>query len=314
MTRFVPNLLRAAAATRPASLNRMSPRPRSLLAGAGACALAFLALLGLAYGSDWARWVDAASLQGFLGLQGPTSSPVAGHVASLGDPLQVGLIGGGLALVALARGRPRIAAFVIALLALTSVSSQALKALLAYPRHDPAIGTTFIAPEAFPSGHATASMALAIALVVVVPQRLRPAAAVVGAALAIGVSFSIVASGWHFPSDVVGGYLLATGWALVLLAGVRLTQARYPERHLRGRLAAGVRTATERAAAVGLATVLAALGAAMAALALAVIAFRLPELMEYARAHTAFTAVAGAVSLSAVGLLALLTAAMTRRS
>jgi membrane-associated phospholipid phosphatase len=292
----------------------MSPRPRTLIAGAGACVLAFLVLLGLAYGSDRARWVDAASLQGFLGLQGPTTSPVAHHVAALGNALQVGLIGGGLALVALARGRPRVAAFVIALLAVTSVSSQVLKALLGYPRHDPAIGTTFIVPESFPSGHATASMALAIALVVVVPARLRPAAAVAGAALAIGVSFSIVASGWHFPSDVVGGYLLATGWALVLLAGLRAAQGRYPERHVRGRLAEGVTRATERAAALGLATAVAALAAAAAVVALAVIAFRLPELMNYARDHTAFVAVAGAVSLSAMGLLAVLTGAMTRRS
>src|SRR5215210_5812752 len=84
----------------PASLNCMAASPRQLLAGAAACAVAFLVLLGLAYGSDWARWVDTASLQGFLGLQGPTASPIAGWVASIGDPLKVGLIGGGLALVA----------------------------------------------------------------------------------------------------------------------------------------------------------------------------------------------------------------------
>ena len=46
------------------------------------------------------------------------------------------LIGGALALVALARGRPRVALFVLALLAATSVSSQVLKAVLAYPRYD----------------------------------------------------------------------------------------------------------------------------------------------------------------------------------
>lgn len=291
----------------------MSPRPRTLIAGAGACVLAFLVLLGLAYGSDRARWVDAASLQGFLGLQGPTTSPVADHIASLGNALQVGLIGGGLALVAVARGRPRIALFVVSLLAVTSVSSQALKALLAYPRHDPAIGTTFIAPEAFPSGHATASMALAIALVVVVPPRLRPAAAVVGSAFALGVSFSVIARGWHFPSDVVGGFLLAAGWALVLLAVVQAAEARYPERHLRSRLATSLRTATERAAAVGLVAVVAALVAAVAVLALAVLAFRLPELKDYARDHTAAVAVAGGVSLSALALLAALTGAVSRR-
>jgi membrane-associated phospholipid phosphatase len=287
----------------------MTSRPKTLLAGAGACAVAFLVLLGLAYGSDWARGVDAASLQGFLGLQGPTSSPIAVRVAQFGDALEVGLIGGALALIATARGRPRTALFVLVLLGVTSVSSQLLKALLAYPRHDPEIGTTFIRPEAFPSGHATASMALAIALVVVVPNRLRPAAAVVGAGFAIAVSFSIVALGWHFPSDVVGGYLLATGWALVLLAALRSLQARYPERHLRSRLAIGLRTATDRTATVGLAAALAGLAIFTAIVSAAL----LPNAADYARDHTAFTAVAGAVSLSAFTLLAAMALASTRR-
>ena len=179
--------------------------------------------------------------------------------------------------MALALGRPRHAALVVALVGLTSVSSQVLKGLLAYPRHDSAAGTTFIAPEAFPSGHATASMTLAIALVIVVPRALRPAAALVGAALAVGVSFSIVALGWHFPSDVVGGYLLATGWALVLLAGLRASQARFPERHLRTRLAVRSRALTEAVAALGLFAAL---------VVLALVAIKLPALTGLrARAH-----------------------------
>ncbi len=289
-------------------------RPRTLLVGAGACALAFLVLLGLAYGSDWARWVDAASLQGFLGLQGPTTSPLAARMAVLGNPAPVVLLCGMLALVALARGRPRSAAFVVALIGLTSVSSQVLKELLAYPRHDPEIGTTFVVPAAFPSGHATASMAIAIGLVIVVPGRFRPAAAIVGAAFAIGVSFSVVALGWHFPSDVVGGYLLATGWGLVLLAALTALNRRFPERHVRSRLAATVRDAADRAAAVGVTTAALAVLAAAVVVGTALLALRLPELGHYARDHTAFVAVAGAVSLSAVALLAALALASTRRS
>ena len=292
----------------------MDPAPRHLLAAAAACAVAFLVLLGLAYGSDWARWVDAASLQGFLGLQGPTTSPWAMRAAQLGDPLPVVLAGAALALMALARGKPRHAALVVALVGLTSVSSQLLKALLAYPRHESAAGTTFIAPEAFPSGHATASMTLAIALVIVVPPRLRPVAGLVGAAFALGVSFSIIAVGWHFPSDVVGGYLLATGWALVLLAALRASEARFPERHLRTKLAERSRSLTERAAAVSLLSALAALGAIAVVVALPLVATKLPELTQYAREHTAFAAVAGAVSLTAVTLLAALTGALSRRS
>ncbi len=291
----------------------MSPRPRTLLAGAAACAVAFLVLLALAYESAWGRWVDSAALQGFLGFQGPTASPLADHVASLGNVLQVGLIGFGLALLALARGRPRSAAFVIALLALTSVSSQLLKALLVYPRADPSLGPVLVEPEAFPSGHATASMALAIALVVVVPRMLRKEAALLGAAFTVSVSFAIVALSWHYPSDVLGGYLLAVGWALVLLAGMRAAETRFPERHLRNRLAARIRPVADGAAAVGVVGVLGAVAVTLAVVGGAVLAVRLPEILDYARANTTFVGVAGAVSVSALVMLAALARTLPRR-
>jgi membrane-associated phospholipid phosphatase len=295
----------AAGRGHPATFAAMAVSPRHLLLGAAACAVAFLVLLGLAYGSDWARWVDAVSLQGFLGLQGPTTSPWAVRAVQLGDPGPVALTGAALALVAIVRGQPRHALVVVALVALTSVSSQVLKALLAYPRYESAAGFSFVGPEAFPSGHATAAMTLAIALVIVVPRALRPAAALVGGAFAVGVSFSIVALGWHFPSDVVGGYLLATGWAFVLLAGLRASQIRFPERHVRSRLA-------ERSDALTAATAVG--GLLVAFVGLALLATKLPELTQYAREHTAFAAVAGAVSLSALTLLAALTGALSRRS
>ncbi|MBA2439119.1 MAG: phosphatase PAP2 family protein [Thermoleophilaceae bacterium] len=287
--------------------------PRALLAGASVIAAAFLALLGVAYGSPGARWLDASAFQGFLGLQGTTLTPLAERVVALGNPTEVGLIGSALALVALARGRPRVAAFVLALLMLTSVSSQALKALLAYPRHEGLIAGSHIDPAAFPSGHATAAMAMAIALVVVMPSRLRPLAALSGAGLALGVSFSIVSLGWHLPSDVAGGYLLATGWALVLLAALRMADGLFPERSGRSRVAAVSRSVVERLAAIGLtAVVVAGAVAATGAAALGVV-FRLPDLVGYAQDHTAFVVVAAWLALSAAALLAGVASALARR-
>ena len=248
----------------------MTLTPRALLRGAAVIAAAFVALLIVAYGSPGARWADASALQGFLGLQGPLVTPVTERLVALGNVAEVGLIGGALALVALARGRPRVALFVLGLLALTSVSSQVLKALLAYPRHEGMIDGAHIDPAAFPSGHATAAMSLAIALIVVVPARLRPLAAVVGMGLALGVSFSIVSLGWHLPSDVAGGFLLATGWSLVLLAGLRAAARVVPERSGRSRVAAVSRSVVDRVAAVGLVATAAA-GAAFFVVAIGLV-------------------------------------------
>lgn len=291
----------------------MTLTPRALLRGAAVIAAAFVALLIVAYGSPGARWTDASALQGFLGLQGPLVTPVTERLVALGNVTEVGLIGAALALVALARGRPRVALFVLTLLALTSVSSQALKALLAYPRHEGMIDGAHIDPAAFPSGHATAAMSLAIALVVVVPGRLRPLAAVVGMALALGVSFSIVSLGWHLPSDVAGGFLLATGWALVLLAALRAAERVVPERSGRSRIAAVSRSTVDRVAAIGLLATAAAGGAAAVAVTAIVVVFRLPVVVGYAQDHTAFFVVAIGLALSAATLLAGLASLLTHR-
>ena len=80
----------------------------------------------------------------------------------------------------LARGRPRLAAGVIALVAATSISSQLLKLLLAYPRFSGTVGGAHVDPAAFPSGHSTAAMSVALAGVLVAPPRARPLAAVLG--------------------------------------------------------------------------------------------------------------------------------------
>lgn len=290
----------------------MTLTPRALHTGAAVVAAAFVALLVVAYGSPGARWMDASALQGFLGLQRPMVTPVIERVVTLGSATEVALIGGALAIVALARGRPRGALFVVALLALTSVSSQVLKSLLAYPRHEGMFAGAHVSPAAFPSGHATAAMSLAIALVVVVPARLRPLAALVGMALALGVSFSIMALGWHLPSDVAGGFLLATGWALVLLAALRASAQIFPERTGRSRLAAASRSAVDRIAAIGLTAAAVAGAAAAVVVTAAVVVLRLPDLVGYAQNHTAFFVVAIALAMSAAALLAGLAGVLTR--
>jgi membrane-associated phospholipid phosphatase len=291
-------------------LKRVTLRPRTLLLAAAACVAAFLGLLALAYWGGSARWLDTTALRGFLGLQSSALHPVAG----LGDAPPVGVAACALAVFALVRGRPRSGALVIALLALTSVSSQLLKALFAYPRPEGDTGLSYIAPEAFPSGHATAVMSLAIALVFVVPARLRPLAALVGAGFALSVSFSIVALGWHFPSDVAGGFLLASFWALVLLAGLRGAEARWPQRSVRGRLADAGRAAADRAAALGLGVVAVSGGLLLLVAATTVVVLRGGDVLAYANDHTAMLAVAAALMLSALGLLAVLAVAATRRS
>jgi membrane-associated phospholipid phosphatase len=138
-------------------------------------------------------------------------------------------------------------------------------------------------------------------------------AAFVGVGFALAVAYSVIALGSHFPSDVAGGFLLATGWGLVIASALRAAAARWPEGTGRSRGAVMLREVVDRVAAVGL------LAAALAGLALAALVTatllltRFSDLVDYADRHTAFVVVAAALAAWAAGLLGVVTFAARRR-
>jgi hypothetical protein len=193
----------------------------------------------------------------------------------------------------------RVAAAVGLLLAGANVSSQVLKPLLAHHRelYYGEFHLNNINDAAFPSGHATAAMALSLAVLMIVPRAYRPVTAALGALFTVGVSFSILVLAWHFPSDVVGGYLAATAWGLIALAALRYVNERWPQRGT-VREAARNAIAAPTPAAIARATLVAA------ALATLFAASRADQIAGFADRHTAMLAVAGAIAVSAAVLLA----------
>jgi hypothetical protein len=157
----------------------------------------------------------------------------------------------------------------------------------------------------WPSGHATASMSLALCLVLVVGPRLRPLAALVGATYAIGVGYALVALGWHLPSDVLGGYLVAASFTLVGAAALAALETRRPLPAARRR--AGPREAIPWAGAAAFAAVLAAL----AALALA-LARQYPQLVTATARHAETLLVASVIGALGLALTAGLAVALRR--
>lgn len=281
----------------------MTERPAGgpLLAylGAIACALLFACVTVAAYGWSTGTRLDAAALVAVVDHAPRELSAAAATLVGIGDPLPVLLATGALVCAALARGSLRDALLVLLLVAGAVLLGQLAKSVLAHPRPAPQSYGIVVQPRALPSGHATAAMALALAAVLVAPRQLRIAAAAAGACLAAGVGVSTVVLGWHFPSDVVAGYLFAGSWGL-LVAGwanahsSRRARTRGGGAELRARppLACRRRPAKSRARAsasgalparVVAARAFAASGAALAVLLAALAALLRPDPWSLAR-------------------------------
>jgi membrane-associated phospholipid phosphatase len=270
-----------------------------MVAGAAWCAAAFVVLLGLAYYISPTAWLDAAALHGFEAVGRPGINGVAEAFAHLCNPLPYAIAALAVIFAAVKLKGLRIGAAVGFLLLGANLTSQTLKPLLAY--HRELWQTTWhlynISDAAFPSGHATAAMSLSLAALMIVPRSFRPLTAVLGIGFTLAVTFSILILGWHFPSDVVGGYLVATAWGLVTLAALRYAGERWPEQ---GTMRQAAREAMSAPSPATIARVV----LAIAGIGCVVAASRADQIAGFADRHTAMLAVASAIAVAAAVLLA----------
>jgi membrane-associated phospholipid phosphatase len=264
-------------------------RARWALTGAAACA-ALLALVWFAaFHIGFFRHADQSIYLQFGDLHNHGRIEwIAGHVVSVFDPNPYVYLVLALLVVALLRGRPRVAVAAGAIILGGNVTTELLKQLLAAPR--PAslfLGGISPLPNAsWPSGHSTAVMSLVLASVLAAPARLRPAAAALGASLAIAVGYAVVAGGLHYPSDVLGGFLMAGIWTLATVAALQAADRRWP---------------IDRSAShpVSLRAALGAPGAVVVGacvLVLILVITRPHDVVSYARAHHAFMLEAAAIA------------------
>ena len=159
------------------------------------------------------RRVDHALM---LAVQDRFSSVQGGilDLLRLVNVVSVGLVLVVIAGIALARRRPGAAIAGVALVLLTQVLTQGLKAVL--PREGSA-------ENSLPSGHVTVITALVIAVLLALPVALRFVVGLVGAVGVVGACVAVMAVGWHRPSDVIAafGVIAAVGGALLVVDGTR---------------------------------------------------------------------------------------------
>jgi membrane-associated phospholipid phosphatase len=197
---------------------------------ARALRLAVLCLAALA--AIWAasslvpsvRLRDAVALHDFTLLSRPHVDAVAQALLSMLEPVPFTAAAGALVVFALVRRQPAVAVAIAVVMGLAPLTSDLLKPLLAHA-HDHVAGT-HLAAGSWPSGHSAAAAALVLCAALVSPARLRPAVAMLGGLFAVGVGCALLILAWHMPSDVLGGYLVASLWMALAVAVLRVRPTR----------------------------------------------------------------------------------------
>ncbi|BCJ61527.1 phosphatase PAP2 family protein [Micromonospora endophytica] len=181
-------------------------------------AVAFLLVWRFAVHTGTGQWIDTVALTGNRIGRDHIEEPVnrllnaMSVVSLLAATLTIGFI-------ALIRGRVALAVAATLLIAGANVTTQVLKHTLARPDFgvDPERAFT---GNSLPSGHTTVAASVAVALVLVLPPKVRPVAAVVGAGYAATAGVATLSASWHRPSDAVAAFLVVGVWAA--LAGLLL--------------------------------------------------------------------------------------------
>ncbi|AXO35442.1 phosphatase PAP2 family protein [Micromonospora sp. B006] len=179
---------------------------------------AFVVVWRFAVHTELGQWLDTVALTGNRIGQDRIDGPVdtllnAMSVVSLLAATAV------IGFIALIRGRKALAVTATLLIAGANVTTQLLKHFLVRPDFgiDPERAA---AGNSLPSGHTSVAASVAVALILVLPRKLRAAGAFLGAGYAAAAGVATLSAGWHRPSDAVAAYLVVGAWAAV--AGLAL--------------------------------------------------------------------------------------------
>jgi len=265
-----------------------------------ACAVGVGALHRVFVATRRGQLVDQATLVG--GATGRRFTlEYADAVLDVVSGLAVLLVVALVVVIGLVRRRVAVAAAAAVLVVGPTVTTQVLKRWV-LDRADligePGPGNSL------PSGHTAFAAAVSVALLVVVPTRLRPAVAVAGAAYTTATGVATLAAGWHRASDAVAAVLVVGAWA-ALVAVVMPAPEEEQAPADRGR------SSGHRPALVVLGAG-AVLGAAGSLVVVAVLASRVPPVAQ-GRGELALAYAGGAAGVAGAACAVLLAAMVLRR-
>lgn len=141
-------------------------------------------------------------------------------VTQLGDVVVIPLVSLLLVGVFLAKKRPLKALFVAIAMGGAMLLNVLLKSVIDRSRPDLWEWIIHETSLSFPSGHATASMALALMVMMLFWRtKWRLWLAIVGPLYVVLVGVSRLYLGVHYPTDILGGWLLSAAWVSLIAMG-----------------------------------------------------------------------------------------------
>ncbi|MEI8083132.1 MAG: phosphatase PAP2 family protein [Actinomycetes bacterium] len=187
-----------------------------LLIGILVCLLVLVAVYGVLIRTGWGQRLD---VEAYFGRVAVARDYQPFNTTILDAVTKVTVVVLALVIVAIGYLRRAMVVAIITVLAWGGaiVGTEVFKIALARPNLVPEI---FVDPASkfldntYPSGHATITTALGLALVLLAPVRWRPWVAVAAGALSAAYAGAVLFAGWHRPSDAVG----AIAWSGLCLA------------------------------------------------------------------------------------------------
>ncbi|MFI7190271.1 phosphatase PAP2 family protein [Nocardia nova] len=170
--------------------------------------------------SGWVTGADAGTLRWFVEHRNGTATALARAITDLGSPVGVAAVAVVVSGVFAWRRRSAVpAVFIVGTVGFAAVVSTVTKDVVGRARPPAVLHLTAESDFSFPSGHTTATTALAGAVLVLYvlarPGRGRTALASVAAAVIVAVvAATRLYLGVHWLTDVVGGAVLGTGVTL----------------------------------------------------------------------------------------------------
>ncbi|GAA2872206.1 hypothetical protein GCM10010472_31950 [Pseudonocardia halophobica] len=197
-------------------------------------------LLTLAAGLIWAAFTgvgpadeDGSALAGAIDSRSVGVTAILVVFTNLGSTAAMAVLALVTGIVLILRGRRVDGVWLIATMAGASVVFTLVKRMLDRPRPPLAVRLVEAGNESLPSGHATMSMVVVGALVVLawphLTGPLRLGALLVAAAWIGGIGYTRIYLGVHWFSDVVAGWATGAAWLAVCTGVLLWWRARHPE-------------------------------------------------------------------------------------